>query len=241
MTEHTNKPDPAERAPVEPYELDAPPPRPPAPPPTVPGKEGLLDDFDEDADFERDPEVERALRPGSERGADQPAVGDEPPRPREEIVTLGRGEPEIVGGVGGLVAVAAMVVGAVRAEGSPLAAALYTGLVIVLYVGAGLGAIAATAHLQGMTAGRWVLAGARMLLVSAAFQFLVGLRLAMLGWVNGFVFPLLAMAVYAVLLAWLFRLARPRLFILAMSHAAFALAVRGGLALYAALAGSVSA
>lgn len=247
MSDPASQPDPSEKPKdeIEAYELDAPPtpaPRSPAALPQIKpdlGKESLLDDFDEDADFDRDPEVERVLNPNAASTPDDAA--DEPPQPREFLVTVGRGEAEIIGGIGGLLCVVAMIVAAASAEKSPFAAALYTGMVSGLYVLTGAAALAAAAHLQGLIAGRWALAGARLLLAVALFQVLASVRLPPLGALNGFIFAPLGIGAYVLAMWYLFRWPRQRLIVVAACHAALTLVVHGLLALYAALAAPGSA
>lgn len=235
MTEEAPEPprDPVPDDPAGPYELDAPPPRPPPPPRAdAPARESLLDEFDEDADFDHDPEVAQALGVAVSSDA---AAQEAPPPPPEPLVTEGRGSPEIVAGAGGGVSLLAAIIGAASAEGSAFAAAVRTLVIISVYFAVGLAALRTAAHLQGLAASRWALASARMLLAVATFQAIAGIRLPGLGVVNGFIFAPAAAAAYVLVIAALFKWPRSRLVVVTVLHATLALVVRGAFGLYAAL------
>lgn len=200
----------------DPYELDPTPAAPPAPDPPKPslGKEGLLEDFDEDADFDRDPEVEQALK-GRPREKAQPEE-EQPARPI--FVTEGRGEPEVIGGVGGLVAILALIVAAATAPADRLAAGFDNLFFTLVHTVMGISAVAAGAHLQGCALGRWSLTFARVLLAVAVFQVVNGVHIGAFPVASRFLLVPLAAGAYLITMYALFRWPRQRLFVVAAVH-----------------------
>src|SRR4051812_16988725 len=101
MPENPNQPEGEQHKPYElepiPVEPSPQPPAVPAPAPAVPqaGKlsdKGLIDDMPEDADFDHDPEVERALK-GDRGEASKDGTVDEDPKPVPPFVRAG-GDPK---------------------------------------------------------------------------------------------------------------------------------------------------
>ncbi len=168
-TDPANKPDPP-REPVAPYDLapedaSAPPPA----PRVKPGAKaridapGLMDDLDEDADLERDPEVEARLK-------GKPAAAPEPPDQPADFVRPGRGSPKTVASMAVGVLLAAVVVAGVTAPKHQLWAALSAGYLTLLHTGTGVLALAIAAHLAERPMRNFALAAARMFLAVALFQ-----------------------------------------------------------------------
>lgn len=179
MTEETNipKPDPAKT----PYDLEpeAAPPRVGPPSPQSPRPKAtldappLLDDVDDDADLTSDPEVERALK-----GEARPAPKDSnPAAPVAEtappLVTPGRLAVKPLAITGGVVAVAAVIIGAWGAGERWLGGGVMAAYLILLHTCTGVLALGATAHLHARRLGPPDLAAARMLAAVAAFILVV--------------------------------------------------------------------
>lgn len=186
---------PGQVPPVQPYELA--PDQPPSRQPRIASgaskggidRPGLLTDFDEDADFDRDPEVERARKTGGR--ADVPVgrpissgggVGDDradaakagTPDPSEfgqGIVTPGRGALKTILIIGGTLAFAASLAGAINAAPgrNRFLVALSLLFDIALHTITGVGAVGLAAAMLGKLLRHTELAGARMLVATALF------------------------------------------------------------------------
>ncbi|MCG3124294.1 MAG: hypothetical protein GIKADHBN_02751 [Phycisphaerales bacterium] len=221
------KPDPGVSP--TPYELepaapDAAPRTPPVPiaaaakPGPAPGKlaaEGVLSGFDEDADFDRDPEVERALGKNKRPPAPSPAASE---TALEPFVTPWLGNAQIWGVVGGFLLVGAIVAAAMNLPNKFPAAllVLYNGMI---QTGTGLVAVYLTARLAGMRIGAIDLATARMLVAVSAFLLLFNLNIHIAGSVtNKWEELLIATAAYVGSVAGLFRLWGRNLGILVITH-----------------------
>lgn len=169
--QNTPAEDPNAPIPLEPYE-----PSQPARGARPPGKAridapGLTDDFDEDADFESDPEVDRVVRgiPVGER----PRQPEESPRP--SLLGAG-GEPlcaseswKIPAIIGGLVTLTAAVLAGVYADYTVWAYVLITIYRAALHTGTGVGALIITALLLGRKVGSFEGAAARMFMCVSLF------------------------------------------------------------------------
>jgi hypothetical protein len=169
--------------PVQPYDLAPLEPVAAATPPRIPtgrpvgaiAKPGLLSDFDEDADFDKDPELERATK-----GAPQPTPGRaataEPATPGpndldQRIVVPGRGTVKTILIVGAAVAFAAAIAAAINAapERNRFFVALSMLFDIALHTVTGVGAIGLAAAMLGKLLRSTELAGARMLVATSLF------------------------------------------------------------------------
>lgn len=204
--------DPApKRADATPYDLE-----PPAPPPALaPGtlaKEGVLAGFDEDDDFDRDPEVEKALK-----GGKPPKKAPEPSAPLPDaFVKPGLGNAQIWGVVGGFLLVGAVVAAAMTSQKKFAMAllVLYSGLV---HVGTGLVAVYLTARLDSKRVGEIELAAGRMLTAVGAFLLILNLNITIYGHTKTEEL-LLASTAYLAALAGLFRIWGRTLAILTTIH-----------------------
>lgn len=145
---------------------------PPAAPSSTPGSPGkakldapgLTDDFDDDADFTHDPEVDRALK-GDAPDA-RAATKDEDPADKSVLAFVRPGAvvsvpPKVTGAIGAALVLAGAIAAAVRAEqwAGALLATLYWGL---LHTATGIGALGVAAHFNNQRFGRLDLAAARM-------------------------------------------------------------------------------
>ncbi|MCC7390077.1 MAG: hypothetical protein IT431_15060 [Phycisphaerales bacterium] len=153
------------------------PPRRPAPGKAHIDAPGLTDDFDEDADFESDPEVERIVKgipvEGKKTGeARKPA----PERARVGLLGVESGEPLCASEawrtpaiIGGLVTLTAAVLAGVYADHTLWAFVLITIYRAALHTGTGIGALILTAMLLGRKVGSFEGAAARMFLCVSLF------------------------------------------------------------------------
>lgn len=211
MTESTNipEPDPAQT----PYDLEpeaAPrrerPPSPQSPRPKATlDAPPLLDDVDDDADLTSDPEVERAIR-----GEARPAPKDSSPaapvaETAPSLVTPGRLAVKHLAITGGVVAVAAVIIGAWGAGERWLGGGVMAAYLIVLHTCTGVLALGVTAHLHAKRLGPPDLAAARMLVAVAAFILVVMLPIPGPPALARPLAALGAVAVYLLLMGALFR------------------------------------
>lgn len=176
-------PDSSERQAQEPIPLEPSDPEPPRRP--QPGKAriespGLLDDFDEDADLESDPEVERIVKgiplKESPRPADKPRVVE--PMGDPICPSAAWKAPAAIGGV---VTVTAAVFAGIYAPN-----VIWAHVLIVLYWAAvhtatGLGAVVASALLLGRPVGPFESAGARMFMAVSVFLVVFSLEIPLTG------------------------------------------------------------
>ena len=127
-------------------------------------KPGLLDDFDEEADFEHDPEVEQAVRgiPVEDPPATEPSIwgtrgmlSGKPISPSTKW--------KFATGVGIVAAVTAAVFAGINHDSVVWAHVLLTLYLAILHTATGVGAVLVTALLLGRSVGRFDSAASRML------------------------------------------------------------------------------
>lgn len=148
------EPDPEDDEPVAPASDGAPADQP----------EGLLEGFDEDDDFDRDPEVDAALG-RAPKVTKVEVVAEEPP----PLVHEGMGPWKLWAGIGAVSLVAALVLAAVYAPRAPVGHALlviYNGL---LHTGTGVAALLVGGVFLERRFGSVELAAARMFAAVGAF------------------------------------------------------------------------
>jgi len=237
---------PPEKKPeVQPYELVQPQPEPPAQaepakPAARVGDKGLIEDFDEDADFTRDPEVEKALKGRKVESAPAPETIE----PAGETVVFakpGLGEPRTIALIAVGVILAAIVVASVNASARWWAAGLSTAYLTVLFTATGVVAVLVASHLSGMVAGKLDLVAARVFLAVAAFMLVFSLNLPVLGFFNRFAVTLLAVALYWLVLTIMFRQSLQRIFIAMAAHFSLSIALWAILELHRHLYGAAAA
>jgi len=209
--------DTAKAAVPTPYDIAPEPARQRPVPPPAPG-DRLLDAFDDDADLERDPEVERALRGGGGPVAPVPASP-----PVDAFVKPGMGDAKAVALVAAGVLLAAVIVAGVNApvvDGkSPwIAVAAKTLYLSLVHTLTGVGAVALAAKLAEKPLGRLDLAAARMLAAVSILQLIIHLNIPIPG---RFDEPLLAAGAYWVTVQALFRLRSLPALHIAAFHALF--------------------
>lgn len=153
------------------YDLIAEDPKPagtPAPALKVPS---LLKDFDEDADFERDPDVERAKSGKPTRSTPTLlAPGEEP------IVKPGLGDEKVMAIAGAVLLIGAVIAVFIRDPGNTPARALLVAFQCVLHAGTGLAALAAAAAMLGKPLGHPDLGAARMFVAVGIFQIIANIN-----------------------------------------------------------------
>ena len=224
-------PEPTPQTPAEPATYDVAPLDPP--PASLPkgriveraskvGDASLLDDFDEDADFSVDPEVEQATGKGPKPVS---AAAEPTPAGPTFVRPAGRLDARTLGITAGVLTLSAVIAAALTAparlrQGFP--DAFLTLYLTFFHTATGVGALLLAAALRGERAGDVVLAAARMGVAVASFQFIYHLDIPVAGRTDEF---LLAMLSYLSLLMIQFRFDRERLVLVAGVHAAQWLAI----------------
>lgn len=190
---------------------------PPTPKPAITAP-GLTEGFDEDADFESDPEVERALgkRPETPRGAESAP-------PEEAFIQPGLGEPQVIALIGAGVLLSAVIAAAIRAPSLWWVHGMLAAYAGLLHAGTGVGALAIGARLAEKPLGRWDLGAARMLMAVALFQLVFHIPIPAQIWLG----PVAAAGVYAAATMTLFRLPVQQWFTVAASHLGIWMLIEG--------------
>lgn len=151
----------------------------------------LLDAFDDDADFSKDPEVDAAhkrtpdapskpklmSRFMSKPGGSVPAADTEPAEP---FITPALGPAKLWLVLGAVLLVGAVVASSVHAA-RPFVAALLTIYNALLHTATGVGAIVVAATLARKQIGPWDLGAARMFAAVAAFLLVFNLNIQLVG------------------------------------------------------------
>jgi hypothetical protein len=193
----------------------------------------LLGDFDEDADFTKDPEVERTL--GAKGRAEKTAAEKAAARARarggaagagmlteteaadgEVFTRPGLGNLQVTGAIGLTLMVAAMVASGIAARSSVVANILVTGYLAVLHAGTGLAAVVIASHFAPKKVGRYELAAARMLVAVSAFLLMYSIPMRITS--SKFEEIVCAALVYVLAIFLYFRQTARDTFILAAAH-----------------------
>jgi hypothetical protein len=196
---------------VQTYDV-APAPSQPTPPPLPKGKIGdanLLHDFDDDADFDRDPAVEAAT------GRRPVVVTTEPLTPVEPFVKPGFGDVKTLLIVAGVLLLAACVISGINAKAGVLAVVALTLWQGVIHTLTGVAAISIASYFEERPIGAIDLAAARMAVVVSAFLAVARLNLPLPGIIDEL---LAAAGVYWFTLWILFRRDATSLFLAAAAH-----------------------
>lgn len=165
----------------------------------------LLAGFDKDADFDKDPEVDRVIL-GKPVDAAPPAPV---PESKEEFVTPGLGGPKVWAIVGGVLLLLSLIASGMQPAGSGqlrLVRVMLTLYGTLLHTGTGVVALFVAATLLRKRLGKFELAAARMLTAVGAFSLLMSMQLTLFGvdWLDRLVMLVVAAGVYIVLIATLF-------------------------------------
>lgn len=216
-TPETHRPDPdasADAADVGPIPL-----APEEPPPPVAAKTPVarlvaapLVSPDDDEDYDRDPEVERALGKGP-RPASTPSAPEAP-----VLIRPGWGTPQVIASLGAGIALGATIAAGVQAGHAPIRTAAFTAFQILLHAATGTGALALGALLVERPTGRIELGAARMLLAVASLGLAINLGPP---WAAGFGPPLAGALCYIAIVWTLFRLPAREVFIVSALHFTF--------------------
>ena len=180
------------------------------------GDKGLTDDFDEDADFTSDPEVERVLlgKPAMQTSADAPVETG------PAFVKAGFGEVQPVAIAAGITLLAAVISAGITAGSRSrewYADAILTAYLGVLHAATGAAAVMFAAHMQPARIGDLPLAAARMGLAVASFQLIFHLNIPISGRTDE---VLLACIAYAGVVWAFFRWKKEQLALVVIVHAA---------------------
>lgn len=209
-----------------PYDLaPEPPPTPPPPqastphqlPVPKPGKlaeAGLTDDFDEDADFDTDPEVERALK-GEPIEAEPAADHHVDPARHKHRLVKPAGDPKLYASIGGALALAAAFVSGWHNDKHWFYSGLLALYMTIVNTATGVAAIATVAYFEQARLGKVRHAAPRMLVAVAGASLVLSIGV---GGYNVITAPL-GILTYAGLLAILFRWPPPTLIRVGATHA----------------------
>lgn len=196
----------------------------PQAPKHAPFKEGLLDDFDEDADLVSDPEVEAAVKGKPKTARARPE--DEQPKVRLDFVLPMAGGWRLPAVLGTVALVAALVFNGLNTTYRPVALAVAKTLYeTLMHTGTGVAAVLVASLLTERRFSRFEQAAGRMFLAVAAFALVVNLNVPIPGRIDEFV---LATVAYAGVVWSLFRLPPRETLILMACHFGLWLAVAAG-------------
>jgi len=235
LPEPETKPEPEKPVPTLPAARPVASPPEPAPPhkPGLLGKlGGMLEGFDDDADFERDPEVERALGKGPKPVPIVPAA-EAPSRP--PLISPELGPANLWVGAGAVLLLGAVIGAAVFEDHRPVVASLLTVYNAALHTCTGVLALGATAMLLRRPLGAIEQGAARMFASVCAFLVLANLRIDLIGTTAWEELALGTLA-YGAVLAMAFRLWRRPLMYVVCTHFFLWMAVQIGMQLSAWMA-----
>jgi hypothetical protein len=139
---------------------------------------GLLSEFPEDADFDRDPEMDRVVAGPTSHPSSPGAPAQTPP---EDFVRPGFGDARVWGITGAVLLVGAMIATGVNVETRVLANIFLTMYNTLLHTGTGVVALFAAAILTEHRLGAFELAAARMFTAVAAFALVFSLNINIVG------------------------------------------------------------
>ena len=193
---------------------------------------GMLEGFDEDADFETDPEVDAAMgkRPPATPGTTAP----EPP-PRPVLVKEGPRSPGVLVGVACVLLLGAVIGAAVNEKDHPAVASVLTVYDAGLHACTGVAALAGVAVLLRRSLGRIDLAASRMFVAVSAFLLLYNLKIDLIG-TSKWEELTLGAAAYVGVVAVLFRLWKRPLMYVVCAHFFLWMTVQIGMQLSAWMA-----
>ncbi|HRQ71682.1 MAG TPA: hypothetical protein PLU35_01500 [Phycisphaerales bacterium] len=193
-------------------------------PKPVPFKEGLLDEFDEDADLLSDPEVEAAIKGRPKTAKARPE--DEKPKERLDFVLPMPGGWKLPAILGAVALVAALVFNGLNTPFRPTALSVVKTLYeTLMHTGTGVAAVMVASLLTERRFSRFEQAAGRMFLAVSAFALVVNLNVPIPGRIDEFA---LAAVAYAGVVWSFFRLPPRETLILMACHFGLWLAVAAG-------------
>ncbi len=196
----------------------------PQPPKPAQFKEGLLDDFDDDADLLTDPEVEAAIKGKPKTAEARP--DDEKPKERLDFVLPMAGGWRLPAILGTIALAAALVFNGVNTPFRPVALSVVKTLYeTLMHTGTGVAAVMVASLLTERRFSRFEQAAGRMFLAVSAFALVVNLNVPIPGRIDEFV---LAAVAYAGVVWSFFRLPARETLILMACHFGLWLAVAAG-------------
>lgn len=160
------------------YEVIEPAPAPAMVAPKTPAP--LLAGFDDDADFERDPEVEAAAR-GGKKAAPRRGKTDTGSHDPHAFVKPGLGDERVWVIAGVVLMIAAVIAVLVNAPANSAWRALLVAAQCLVHAATGVAAIGATASIVQAPLGKVDLAAARMFAIVGLFQLVFNLNLHLMG------------------------------------------------------------
>ena len=203
--------------------------------------EPLMDDLDEDADLEHDPEVERVLtdQPKAVEHK-EPSIPIEPlDAPRQPVVFVKPAwdSPRMMMIFGGVLTAAAIVATYVNEDSHEVLRSVLSLYKIAVHTGTGVVAVIVSALLVHMKVGRLDKAAARMFVAVSAFMLVAHLDMNIK---TNTVELLAGAATYVAVVAWLFRFKRDHLLIVSIAHLALVAVTQVGMVLskYTSLSGA---
>ncbi len=169
---------------------------------------GLLDDFEEDADFDKDPELEAKVTGKPRSSLVAPEAPAAPPAP--EFIKDGRLQPKHWGAIGGVLVLGAVTAAGIYAPNHAVARILLTLYDAFIQTGTGIVALYAAARLLEMRFGNLEQGATRMFTAVGLFMLLWNLDLKPFGadysGLNRAVMVVIAVAAYGLTVAASFRL-----------------------------------
>lgn len=198
-------------------------------------KPSLLEDFDEDADFSKDPEVEAAAAPRTAKRRFR-FQEDVVPAPGETIVTPGRGSAKLWAGIAAVVLLAAVIFCAINSPTRQVVNSLLVIYNALVHAVTGVAALALSAVVLRLKLGPVDLAAARMLMCVSVFLLCANLDIRLIGTGSWEELACGALA-YVGCMWFLFRFDQRRLATVAIVHFMLWILLYVGMALsaYAAL------
>lgn len=184
------------------------------------GDEPVLAGFDEDADFDHDPEVAKALGRQETRDDDD---SDEPATPTVPLVNGEGASAKTLAMIGGGIVACAFLAALLTADKNGLARGIGAAYLVVFHTLTGVGAIALAAHLLGRAIGPIDHAAARMFVAVGTFVLIVTIRLPFLGVFDRLVLVPAAAGAYFLCLLLVLRFPRHEAGVVAVMHAVMAI------------------
>lgn len=200
---------------------------------------GVLEGFDEDADFERDPELERAVTGKTTGRRPGPATPAAEAEERPELISVSPAETKVWAAAGGLLLLGALIATGLTAEARIIALALVL-YSTALHTGTGVVAAYVTSLILEHRLSRPEAVAARMFAAVAAMAFVFNLDIHLVGSTK-IEETILGVVAYLAVVLGAFRIWHEKLLLLVGSHFVLWLVVRVGMELSAFAARAAAA